>query len=238
MILDINRLNTLEREIYETLTQYAQTNGTLKITEAAELCDCSTSKISKFVKKLGFENFKQFMSFTQGELPVQKKRSNELERIRNFTEHFDMNMVDAFISALAGHERIIILGYGPSYICAQYLEYKLRIHSHKNIVAVPDLISAQNQIDEDTLLVIFSTTGRFTSFSQICEETRQKGGDILLLVEEYYPELLNKYENIFFLTDSTQPVELKPHEKSRTLFFIFIEEVIFKIMELNRENIE
>lgn len=238
MIIDLNKLNALEHNIYDKLILYTKENQSLKITKAAELCGCSTSKISKFVKKLGFENFKQFVNFTQGEDPPQKEISNELERIRNFTEEFDSKMVDAFVSLLDSHAKIILFGYGPSYHCAQYFEYKLRIHCDKFIVAIPDVITAISQVDSNTLLVVFSATGRFASFKEICDEAKRKNGDILLIVEEYHPELLNDYENIFFLTHSTQSSELAPYEKSRIVFYIFIEEVIFKLLERNKNKIE
>jgi len=44
-------------------------------------------------------------------------------------------------------------------------------------------------------------------------------------------DLLEQYENVCFLTHSVQSPELKPYEKSRTVFFIFIEEVIFRLLE-------
>lgn len=231
MIIDLTKLNSLEQEIYHKIMQHAKENGTLKITEAAEVCECSTSKISKCVKKLGFENFKQFINFALGKTPAEKKYSNELMRIRNYTEEFDEKLVDYFISLIDIHEKIIILGYGPSYHCAQYFEYKLRIQCDSFIIAVQDLVTAQNLVDNNTLLVILSTTGHFTSFKEICDETKKKGGDVLLLVEEYHPHLLEYYDNICFLTNTTQSADLKPHEKSRIVFFIFIEEVIFKLLE-------
>lgn len=229
MILDLNRLNALEKEIYNTLTVFMKQNGPLKITEAAALCDCSTSKISKFVKKLGFDTFKQFTNFTQGELPAPSAASSELERIRQFTDNFDHSMVDNFLLTMYKYDRIILLGYGPSYYCAEYLEYKLRIHTTKNIIAVPDIVTAQSQLRENTLLIIFSVTGKFASFNDIYNETKALNGEVLLLIEEYAPDLLNNYENIYFLTSSNQDSSLKPYEKSRVLFFIFLEEVIFEL---------
>ncbi len=235
MILDLNKLNALEKEIYGQLTEYAKDNSTLKITEAAVLCNCSASKISKFVKKLGFDNFKQFVAFIRGETLPLKKSSNELQRIRDFTTSFDPQNVDTFISLLDTHKKIILFGYGPSYYCAQYLEYKLRIQSDAFIMTVPDIVTAENLIDDTTLLVILSTTGHFASFKNICEKTKENGGDIFLIVEEYHPELLHDYDNICFLTDTTQSADLAPHEKSRIVFFIFIEEVIFEIIRRTKE---
>lgn len=231
MIIDLNKLNPLEQEIYAKLTSHSKEQTGLKISDAAEICGCSISKISKFVKKLGFDNFKQFASFTEGKELSTQAHSTELDRIRNFTDNFDEKIVDHFISLLENHKKIILYGYGPSFLCAQYFEYKLRIQSDAFIIAVSDLVSAQNMMDDSTLLVILSTTGHYASFKNICEEARQKGGDILLLVEEYHSDLLDDYDNICFLTHSTQSSNLKPHEKSRIVFFIFIEEVILKLIQ-------
>lgn len=231
MIINRKKLNPLEQSIYEQLVLYAKESPNIKISEAATHCGCSTSKISKFVKKLGFDNFKQFVAFLQGKEPERKICSNELERIRDFTEEFDSHVVDTFVEQLDGHKKIIILGYGPSYYCAQYFEYKLRLQSDAFIIAVPDLVTVTELIDSTTLLVIFSTTGHFTSFKEICEDAKTKGCDTLMIVEEYHTDLLDDYENVCFLTRSTQSPDLKPYEKSRIVFFIFIEEVIFKLLE-------
>ena len=231
MIIDWKKLNPLEQSIYKQLVLYAGENTSIKISEAALYCGCSVSKISKFVKKLGFDNFKQFAAFLQGKEPEKKSCSSELERIRQFTEEFDFRIVENFIEQLEKHKKIIILGYGPSYYCAQYFEYKLRLQSEAFIIAVPDLVTAKELMDSTTLLVVFSATGHFTSFQEICEEAKIKGCDTLMIVEEYHVDLLEQYENVCFLTHSAQPSELKPYEKSRTVFFIFIEEVIFRILE-------
>ena len=235
MHIDLNKLNPLEKEIYEKLLPYIRSNSGLKITEAAQLCGCSTSKISKFVKKVGFDNFKQFVSFIEGKELPKKEHSSELERIQKFTQDFDMSLVDKFVDMVDAHKKIIIFGYGPSFICAQYFEYKLRIQSDAFIIAVSDLVTAQNMMDDSTLLVILSTTGHYASFQQICNDAKEKGCDILVLVEEYHRDLLDAYDNICFLTKSTQSSELQAHEKTRTVFFIFIEEVIFKLLKRKKE---
>ena len=58
MKLQLDRLNELELEIHEKLIQESKNRSSLTITEAAELTDVSISKISKFVKKLGFNGYK------------------------------------------------------------------------------------------------------------------------------------------------------------------------------------
>ncbi|HYE11071.1 MAG TPA: RpiR family transcriptional regulator, partial [Patescibacteria group bacterium] len=141
--IDFSKLNQLEHKIYNRLLECSKLHSDLKITQAADLCSCSVSKISKFVKKLGFTNYKQFMDFLYGKEISQKKTSSELERIKLFIDDFDASLVEEFIELMNNHEKIILFGYGPSFICAQYFEYRLRVCSSKFILAVGDEISLE-----------------------------------------------------------------------------------------------
>lgn len=234
--IDFNRLNPLEKKINETLLDHSKTVFDITINDAAALCGCSISKISKFVKKLGFNNYKQYIDFLYGREQPQHPSSAELERIKNFINDFDIALVDEFIELMNAHEKIILFGYGPSFICAQYFEYKLRIVTNKVVIAVPDEISVENLVDDTSLLVIFSTTGQFKSFDHLNTDAKEKGCSVLLIIEEYNPKLLTDYDRIFWLSKHLQPRDLKPYEKSRTIFFIFVEEVIQHILMTSREG--
>jgi DNA-binding MurR/RpiR family transcriptional regulator len=231
--IDLNNLNTLEKEIYNTLTQKALSIPNIKIIQAAEFCNCSISKISKVVKKLGFKNYKQFMSFLYGETISVTFTSNELNRIKQFIDDFDAQVVDDFIELINKHERIILFGYGPSYIVAQYFEYKLHTITNKYSIAMQDALSVKNMADNKSLLVIFTATGTFKSFEDIYRTAKEKDCTVSVVSEEYNPSLVNTCDNLFWLSKYNQPSELRPHEKSRTIFFIFIEEVIHKLMQSN-----
>jgi DNA-binding MurR/RpiR family transcriptional regulator len=234
--IDFNKLNPLEKKISETLVDFSKNTSTITINEAAEACNCSVSKISKFVKKLGFNNYKQYLDFLYGKELPQKKSYVELERIKNFIDDFDISLVDNFIELMSSFKKIILFGYGPSFICTQYFEYKLRINTNKFVIAVPDEVSAENLIDKKSLLVIFSTTGKFKSFDRINNIAKEKNCEVLLIIEEYNASLLPEYNNIFWLSKCPQPDYLKPYEKSRIVFFIFIEEVIQHIISNNRQE--
>lgn len=234
--IDFNKLNPLELQIYETLLAFSKDNSNIKITQAAEVCDCSVSKISKFVKKLGFINYKQYMDFLYGKEIPQKKSSSELERIKNFIDDFDIALVDEFIELMNSYEKIILFGYGPSFICTQYFEYKLRINTNKFVISVPDEISLETLIDDNSLLVIFSTTGKFKSFEKIYNLSKESNCQVLLIAEEYNASLLSNCDKFFWLSKFSQSNDLKPHEKSRITFFIFIEEVIQHIIFNSRQE--
>ncbi|AUS94976.1 RpiR family transcriptional regulator [Clostridium thermosuccinogenes] len=235
--IDFNRLNPLERNINETLMNYAKQSSDITINEAAEICGCSISKISKFVKKLGFSNFKEYVDFLYGRWQPRREFSAELERLKNFINDFDVSLVDEFVELMQAHEKIILFGYGPSFICAQYFEYKLRIVTNKVVIAVPDEVSVENLMDDTSLLVIFSATGQFKSFDYVNQVAKEKGCSVLLIIEEYNPNLQTGFDRIFWLSKYPQPQDLKPYEKSRTVFFIFIEEVIQRLIADNRRNV-
>ena len=233
MVINKDSLNPLEQEIYKTLMDNCKKNKSLRILDAAALCGCSSSKISKFVKKMGFENFKQFTAFANGTMPEEVPSSTEFERIRVFLDEFDWNSVSIFIEEIQTRHKIILLGLGPSAFCAQYMEYKLRLlYPDKLIMAERDIVAAEALIDSNTLLVIFSTTGHFRSFGETCQQVRELGGKTLLIVEEYNPDLVKKYEqdHLVFLSSRTQSSELAAYQKSRALTFIYVEEVLFSIM--------
>jgi DNA-binding MurR/RpiR family transcriptional regulator len=228
--IDFNKLNPLEKQIHDQLLKYSQVHADIKINKAAEMCDCSVSKISKFVKKLGFSNYKQYMDFLYGKEVFPEHSSSELERLKKFINEFDPSLVDEFIELLNKHEKVLLFGYGPSFICAQYFEYKLRIATNKFVSTVPDEITVETMVDENTLLVVLTTTGTFKSFQNISQLPKRKGCEVLLIAEEYNSSLMSICDRIIWLSRFPQSNELQPHEKSRTVFFIFIEEVIQRLL--------
>jgi len=230
MNIDENHLNPLELQIHQKLSEFAQSNEIVRIGQAAELCGCSVSKISKFVQKLGFDGYKQYMQFLQGREMPQEKHSSELGRVRQYIDSFDEGMVTELLELMESHNNIILFGYGPSFLCAQYFEYRLRIFSNKIIVALSDEISVASIADENTLLIIMTVTGTFQSFQNVCAESKKKGCDVVIVAEEYNTNLFGQCDRIFWLSKYPQPGNLLPYEKTRTVFFLFFEELIQLIL--------
>ena len=227
-------LNSLEQQIHAKLQDYSKTHTKIKITDAAKLCDCSVSKISKFTKKLGFENYKQYLDFLYGRDLTSSSQSDELNRIRDFIAEFDEKKVDELITLIEHHDKIILFGYGPSLICAQYFEYRLRTSTSKLIFTAADEISISSMADESTLLILLTVTGSFHTFEAVYKTAKLKSCEVVMLVEEYNTDLFQQCDRIFWLCSYRQPESLLPYEKSRTVFFIFLEEVIQKIMKKNK----
>lgn len=234
--VNIEQLNDLEKQIYDTLSAECRKNKNLRISQAAALCNCSTSKISKTIKKLGFSNYKQYVCFMNGEFVPDKIISSEFERIKTFLDNFDLTVIDEFINLLDSHSKILLFGYGPSLYCAQYFEFKLRLFINQTVITISDELSAASLINDDTLLVIFSATGSFSSFENLKSIARKKNADVLLLIEEYNPSALSDDCQVLFLTDTVQSFTVIPYEKSRIVFYIFIEEVIQHLIRRKHDS--
>ncbi|MBR0577390.1 MurR/RpiR family transcriptional regulator [Proteiniclasticum sp. BAD-10] len=231
--VDLNKLNNLEKELYDLTREYAKANDKIRILDVAEYCNVSTSKISKFVKKLGFANFKQYCDFLNDHA-VPSTSSNELKRLQSFLKDFDDKLVSELVSSIEKHPKVILFGYGPSLLCAQYFEYRLRTCTNKVIMATSDLLSISSIVDEQTLIIILTVTGTFKSFKNIYDMAKEKGSEVIIMVEEYKKELLDQCDRIFWLSKEAQSDTLEPYEKTRTIFFIFFEEVVMRLQDLKR----
>lgn len=229
--MDLSGLNPLEKKIHEQMLRHSRTMPAIRIGQAAEFCQCSVSKISKFVKKLGFGSYRQYHDFLYGKEVKSTDSPDELKRIRSFIETYDTAMTDELLSLIDSHDKIVLFGYGPSFLCARYFEYRFRNCSNKTTMAVSDEVTLDNMIDGSTLLLIITRTGRFRSFQDVYTAAKQKGGKVVIVAEECNTKLLNQCDKIFWLSQDHQPVNLEPYEKSRTLFFIFFEEIVQKMLQ-------
>ena len=229
-----DKLTKLEEEVHAKLSTVVSTNKKLKIIEAAEICGVSPSKISKLVRKLGFHNFKQYILYFSGQQInlEQQKKSNEIERLIRFLENFDSKIVDDFVSVFQKYDKVILFGLGPSFISAEYFAYKLATASDKNVTVTQSEDFAERLTDENTLLIVFSVTGQFSSFDSLFKKAKENGSSIMLVLEEYVNTLGSIADSVFYLSEFNQDASLLPFEKTRTVFFIFIEEIIAKLSSL------
>lgn len=234
--INVNSLNQLEKKIHNTILKTSSSRSNISINDSAELCGCSISKISKFVKKLGFANYKQYIQFVYGTTPDKNNTNSEFDRIRFFMDHFDSSIVEYISELIENFDRIILLGYGPTFYVLSYFEFKLRIIANKNVFAVQEEQIAINMLEEnkannDTLLLCFSVSGNFRSFARVYDAAQKTQVDSVIILEEYNPKAVHQFENAILLTEDVQPNPWRVYEKTRVLFFILIEEIMSVIVK-------
>lgn len=226
-----DKLTKLEEELHDKLSKAVSENEKIKIIEAAEIGEVSPSKVSKLVRKLGFDNFKQYKLYFSGQQinVKKKKKSNEIERLKLFLETFDSGIIHDFISIFQKYEKIVLFGLGPSFFSAEYFAYKLATVSNKNITVTQSEDYAERVADEKTLLIVLSVTGKFSTFDTLFQNVKKNDANIMLILEEYVDTREFPANYIFHLSKYNQDDALLPYEKTRTVFFIFIEEIITKL---------
>lgn len=145
-----DKLTKLEEELHDKLSKAVSVNDKIKIIEAAEIGEVSPSKVSKLVRKLGFDNFKQYKLYFSGQEMTSKKqkKSNEIERLKLFLETFDTGIIHDFISIFQKYDKIVLFGLGPSFISAEYFAYKLATVSDKNVTVTQSEDFAERLADE------------------------------------------------------------------------------------------
>lgn len=227
MKIQIDHLNDLEKKIHTKLTAESKIRNSLTITEAAEVAGVSPSKISKFVKKLGFQGYKEYFRFLTGkELVKRKKMNSEFARIQDFMENFDYSTVTQLADVIKNYDKIILLGYGPTNITMEYFEYKLNYTVDKNIIRATQESLVPSLLTEHCLLLIFSVSGKFATFDGLFQAAKEHQARAVLVMEELNTNLSLENGEIIYLTKTYQEPQLASHEKTRTIFFMFIEEVI------------
>ncbi|WP_372714872.1 MurR/RpiR family transcriptional regulator, partial [Ilyobacter sp.] len=235
--INYTKLNNLEKSIIETINNSDKISGKLKIYEAAEIAKVSTSKISKLSKKLGFDNYKQFIKYLSKETPLpQKKEINfEEKRIIDFLQNFDINIIDDLLKTMEKYQNIILVGYGPSLLAAEYFAYKLKLALKKNVITSSEEMVIEKLYNENTLLILFSVSGKFKNSSELLNKLNGRGGHIVQILDEYNTNIeMEKFSQVIYLTQSFQDEKLLHYEKSRSIFFLFFEKFLHRM----RENIK
>lgn len=238
MKIQLDILNDLEVKIHKKLIEESKQRSSITITEAAELTGVSISKISKFVKKLGFNGYKEYSRFLTGkELITRKKNNSEFDRIISFIRNFNYSNVNYIADLISSYDKIILFGYGPTHICMQYFDYKLTYLENKNIICANQSSLIPNLLDESTLLLVFSVAGKFAQFDELFMVASDKNAKSVLIMEEQNPYISSSIGEIIYLTDLQQDSSLQSHEKTRTILFIFIEEII-RTLSNKKSNLE
>ncbi len=238
-MLDIDemRLNRAERSTLHSLAMYAENNPPPTIVEAAAICGCSVSHVSKTVKKAGFPGYKRYIGYLYHSEQPPSQPTGEIERLSRFLEEFDPAVVTDFVELIRAHDRIILFGYGPSQICAQYIEYKLRLCMQASVATAPDEQSVESMAGKGSLLIILTATGQYRPFDAVSRGAVNRGANVVVVSEEFNPVLRDLGARYFFLSHHDQPATLKPYEKSRTVLFIFFEEVARCMLQNRTEEL-
>lgn len=155
----------------------------LSISEVAHLCNVSKSKLSKFAKDLGFDDY---LDLKDNSIFIENRFNNDFNYIDSILKYIQNNDIHAFKNILqndiqtlfsdtytkqfyrlaqdiAHYQKVAAFGTLFSEIGAIDLQYKLA-YNGKYIVSFTDDMKQEkfiNEADENTLIIVYSDTGVF-----------------------------------------------------------------------------
>lgn len=156
----------------------------LSIETVAELCDVSKSKISKFVKKIGFDDYKEFRDLVRNEkyrakyfgyedkIPMWRYIEKEgwssyLKILENdlkcFTDKLDHRMLRQL--AIAMHEHSQVAAFGSVYSQTVAIDFVYQMAEEGKYIQTYTYDTMQEEylrnMNTDTLAIIFSNSGQY-----------------------------------------------------------------------------
>ena len=179
-----SRRDSTDSYIAETLLANINEIDKLPIDSVAELCNISKSKLSKFVKKIGFNDYKEFRDLVKNEkyrsgyygyedkLPMGRYIAKEgwepylkilHQDLDCFTEKTDQNMIRRLAKALHEHEEVATFGSVYSQTAAVDFMYRMAEEGKYIRTYTYDLEQEEymRNMDEDTLVILFSNSGQY-----------------------------------------------------------------------------
>lgn len=179
-----SRRDSTDSLIAQTLLEHIHEIDRLSIENVAEMCSVSPSKFSKFVKRLGFDNYKEFRDLVKNEkyrsgyygyedkypmgLYIEKVGWEPyLDILRydldHFTDKTDRDMVRRLAEALRDHDDVAAFGSVYSQTAAVDFMYRMAEEGKNIRTYTYDLEQEEymKNMDENTLVIIFSNSGQY-----------------------------------------------------------------------------
>ena len=170
----------------------------LSIAEMAEACSVSKSSISKFIRRLGYEDYKEFRDAAIFEENKYQNDSNYVSNVMDFLDchslptyvdtvcadlretakKMDVHAIDRLAHDLIRYERVAAFGLMFSETAAKDFQTKLGYNGKFIFTTMDD--SKQDRFIKaagpDTLIVVFSESGGFVDkYGSMIEDFSEKG---------------------------------------------------------------
>lgn len=176
--------NPTDLHIVDVMLENINEIDKLSIETMAELCNISKSKISKFVKKIGFDDYKEFKDFARNE----KRRSGYLgyedkvmmwryiekegweaylkilkDDLACFSDTIDKGILKQLAKAIYDHSNV--LAFGSVYSQNIALDFMYRLADEGKYIRTYTYDTMQEEYlrntSDNTLVIIFSNSGQY-----------------------------------------------------------------------------
>lgn len=185
----LNLLNDFEHDstdvrVAESLLDILDEIENMSIDQVADKCHISKSTLSRFVKTIGFENYKQFRDDVRNETNKvgwhdysEKIAMNKYiaqygiesflvglsGEIKDLLSQIDRNQIQNLALAMYKHKKVAAFGLAHSEIVAMNFIYEIAGEGKYIRTYISDVKQEQymKEAEEDTLFIIFSDSGQY-----------------------------------------------------------------------------
>ncbi|WEM44526.1 MurR/RpiR family transcriptional regulator (plasmid) [Photobacterium sp. DA100] len=222
-------------------------NPTKNIEELAAEIGVSTASITRFCKKLGLNNFKEFLYLYQNQLDSENPEFTETRTLQN--EYFEMlqqfdqcliqDDIDVFCELIHKHRVIYVFGLGYSAFAAHDLKFRLtRLGKCVEIVHDNDSIEMISSIiGEGELVLLLSLKGNNNRMVQSAKRMKEKGVKLLCITANESSRLLDYADNTL-LTVSLKGEESTGMISGQLPMLIAFDHIYFRYVSLYRDSIQ
>lgn len=205
-------LHPAERRLGDFVCDFPGELASYSASELAALAHVSKATVSRFVQRLGYDNYEAarrharaekqtgsrlFLSTKGGAFAGQSVSAHVAQNIANIETTFltvSDNQIDAIAEALLQSRKVWVLGFRSSHPFATYLHWQLT-QVIENIVAIPGSGHTLGEhlvsITEDDVVIFFGLRRRVSGTQAILELIEKSRSKLLYITDEGAPHLHN-----------------------------------------------
>lgn len=248
IFLNSSKENDINYNIAITMLRNVRIIPNMSINKLAELCYTSPAAITRFCHKLGYTSFIEFKenikknidSYNEGlmkprsisyDLPREDLLNNMsleiINEIDTFKSFVDLTVIDMVVELIYSSNNVCIFGTQFSQLMAQDLQRKLanlsKIIYNANDVQEQERLASE--LDENSLAILISPTGRFTIYHErLWEKIDNSPATVVVITEKENPYYKKRSDYIIYLpprNDSNEYVQNHRYDLAYLIEYIY-----------------
>lgn len=219
----------------------------LKQSALAHKINVSTASITRFCKKIGFENYKELMYLYQKSLKEYSNDKNNVtnnlqyqykELISDIDEKIDIEDIKSVCKYIQKHNIIHIYGLGMSSIAGEDFKFRFtRIGKYVEVVHDYDSIEMiSSLLNKENLIIYLSLRGENQHVIQSLKRLKEKGATIILITSNQSQEI-GKLANVTLLTSHIENTNKVGQVSGQIPLLIIIDMIYSQYISMYRENV-
>ncbi|EJM96074.1 MurR/RpiR family transcriptional regulator [Herbaspirillum sp. YR522] len=205
----LDELSTIERQLADFLLEFPGELASYAGNELAQLAGVSPSTVSRFIRRLGYENYDEARRQVRQEQeigsPLLQAGATAPRHLKSVAAHFQQsqaNLADTFerlsdammgeISrAIAGAPQVLIFGSRSSHAFAMYLRWQI-IQVLPRVLAIPgpgETVAEHTAgLGELDCVIVFGTRRQTAQMERVLQAAQRAGARIVYISDQASPD--------------------------------------------------